>query len=367
LRQRCGVEDFLEVKSHALTASFDNQDRQGETNMFRNVFLLAGVYLLFGCAPINNQSATTIQASAPIQQAVLRTPDERFQNLPGYTFKPNYTMVGAASGQSIRMHYIDEGPRNSKVILLLHGEPSWSYLYRKMIPPLVAAGYRVIAPDLPGFGRSDKPGALSDYSYSGLTAWVQEFIANLELKNITLFAQDWGGLIGLRVVAFDQPRFERVMISNTGLPDGTEPMPPAFLRWNEFVKSSASLPIGQIIEMATTSTLTPEMIAAYNAPYPDDSFKAGSRALPGLVPLTPDQPEAKINQSAWKALAQFKKPFLTAFGDSDAITRGLEKRFQREVPGAANQPHLIIQGGGHFIQEDKGEELAKLLIEFIKR
>ncbi len=328
---------------------------------------ITAALFLAACAPTASQSATPspddAQPSQPL--TLLRTPDARFTNLPGYPFAPKYQNIQISATQQMRIHYLDEGPKDGQVALLLHGEPSWSYLYRKMIPPLVKAGYRVIAPDLPGFGRSDKPARGEDYTYTGMTAWVDMFVKELKLQNVTMFAQDWGGLIGLRLVAFDSSRYSRVMISNTGLPDGIEPLPQAFLGWLEFVKTSPQLPVGQLFERATVSTLSPEIMAAYDAPFPDDTFKVAARAMPGLVPRQADQPEAKVNQQAWLALKQFKKPFRTAFSDSDQITKGLELRFQREVAGAQGQKHVTIKAGGHFVQEDQGEVLAQELIKFI--
>lgn len=313
-------------------------------------------------SPASASLAAELDALGAVR--VLRTPDARFADLPGYPFRPHYRQV--ARGQ-LRMHYLDEGPRDGPTIVLLHGVPSWSYLYRKMVPPLTGAGYRVIVPDLVGFGRSDKLADPAAYTYAREVRWTGELLAQLDLGRVTLYAQDWGGLIGLRLVATDPARFARVMISNTALPDGTEPLPEGFFAWLNFVKTSPQLPIGQIIEGGTVGTLTPEIAAAYDAPFPDETYKAGARQLPQLVPLTADDPQARINQWAWSRLRQYGRPFLTAFSDSDPITKGLEGRFQRDVPGAAGQPHLTIAAAGHFLQEDKGEELAGVLIDFIRR
>lgn len=291
----------------------------------------------------------------------LRTPEERFANLPEYNFQPNYINF-----QSLRMHYVDEGEKQSPVVLMLHGEPSWSYLYRKMIPIIVNAGFRAIAPDLIGFGRSDKPTQKEDYSYQMHVDSIANFINTLDLNNITLVCQDWGGLIGLRVVAQEENRFSRIVTANTGLPTGDEKMPEAFFQWQEFSQTVEVFPVGQIIQMGCQSQLSPEVIAAYDAPFPDESYKSGARIFPKLVPTSPDNPATEANRQAWAKLKQWTKPFLTAFSDKDPITKGAEKPFQQLIPGAKDQAHTTITNGGHFLQEDKGEELADVVISFIK-
>jgi haloalkane dehalogenase len=291
----------------------------------------------------------------------LRTPDERFANLPEYNFQPNYVNF-----QSLRMHYIDEGEKTAPVVLMIHGEPSWSYLYRKMIPIIVNAGFRAIAPDLIGFGRSDKPTQTDEYSYQMHVDSIISFISSLDLNNITLVCQDWGGLIGLRVVAQEENRFSHIVTANTGLPTGDEKMPEAFFQWQEFSQTVEVFPVGQIIQMGCQSKLSEEVIAAYDAPFPDESYKSGARIFPRLVPTSPDNPATEANRQAWKKLKQWTKPFLTAFSDKDPITRGAEKPFQQLVPGAKDQAHTIITKAGHFLQEDKGEELANVVISFIK-
>ena len=292
----------------------------------------------------------------------LRTPDERFVNLPGYDFAPNYVDIAG-----LRMHYVDEGPADASPVLLLHGEPSWSYLYRKMIPPLVDAGHRCIAPDLIGFGKSDKPTEQGDYSYAGHVDWMRAFVETLDLRDITLFGQDWGSLIGLRVAAENPDRFANITIGNGALPTGDHAISEAFLEWREFATTSPKFDIGRIIQSATVSELADDVIAAYDAPFPDDSYKAGARAFPALVPITPDDPASEANRRAWAVLMDWQKPFLTTFSDKDPILGGGEKVFKKLVPGAAGQPHVIIRDGGHFLQEDKGEEIAAVLIEFIAR
>ena len=291
----------------------------------------------------------------------LRTPDERFEDLPGYDFAANYVDIAG-----LRMHYVDEGPADAAPVLLLHGEPSWSYLYRTMIPPLVAAGHRVVAPDLIGFGKSDKPAEIGDYSYAGHVEWMRAFVETLDLRDITLFGQDWGSLIGLRIAAENGDRFSRIAIGNGALPTGDHAISEAFMQWREFATTSPKFDIGRIIQKATVSELPDEVVAAYDAPFPDDSFKAGARAFPALVPITPDDPASDANRRAWAALMDWQKPFLTTFSDKDPIMSGGEKVFKKLVPGAAGQPHVIIEDGGHFLQEDQGEQLAAVLASFIE-
>ena len=289
----------------------------------------------------------------------IRTPDKYFQNLPDYPFDSYYADIEVG-----QMHFIDEGPQDGEVILLLHGEPSWSFLYRHMIPPLAAAGYRCIAPDLIGFGKSDKPTKLDDHTYAGHVDWMKQFIEKLDLKDITLFCQDWGSLIGLRVAAENQSRFARIVLANGGLPTGEAKLPDFFYKWQKFAKYSPYFPIGKIVGKGVKSNLSKEVVAAYNAPFPSGQYKKATRAMPQLVPTTPDNPAAKANQAAWAVFENWQKPFLTAFSNRDPITRGGEKVWQEKVPGAKNQNHVTIDGAGHFLQEEKGPELAKVLIEF---
>lgn len=297
---------------------------------------------------------------------VLRTPDEQFAGLPEYPFAPNYATVTAAGGTELRVHYVDEGPRDAAPVLLMHGEPSWSFLYRRVIPVLVAAGHRVVAPDLVGFGRSDKPAEVADYSYAAHVAWMSELVFDrLDLRDATFFGQDWGGLIGLRLVAAQPKRFARVVIGNTGLPTGDGKLTDAFFAWQQFAAETPSLPIGQIINFGTTTDLSAEVIAAYDAPYPDDSYKAGARIFPKLVPSTPDDPERDANLAAWQVLEQYDKPFLCAFSDRDPITGGGDAEFLRRVPGTRGQAHVTIEGGGHFLQEDRGPELGRVIADFV--
>jgi len=293
---------------------------------------------------------------------VLRTPDERFANLPGFNFEPHYVEVAG-----LRMHYVDEGPRDADPVLLLHGEPSWSYLYRKMIAVITRAGHRAVAPDFIGFGRSDKLARKEDYSYQMHVDTLAALVNKLDLRQITLFGQDWGGLIGLRIAAEHPERFARIVTGNTGLPTGDQQLPEAFLRWQEFSQTSPAFDIGSIVQGGTVTTLSDDIVAAYNAPFPDDSYKAGARVFPSLVPTAPDDPAAPANRNAWEVLRRWEKPFLTAFSDSDPVTRGGDRVFQLQVPGAKNQPHATIKGAGHFLQEDKGQELAAIVVDFIAR
>jgi haloalkane dehalogenase len=297
---------------------------------------------------------------------VLRTPDERFADLPGFPFAPHYTEVADGEGGRLRVHHLDEGPAGGPVVLLLHGEPSWSYLYRTMIPVLVEAGLRCVAPDLVGFGRSDKPARREDYTYARHVEWMREALFdNLDLSGITLVCQDWGGLIGLRLVGEHPERFARVVAANTGLPTGDRPLTEAFLNWQKFSQESPVFPIGRLVAGGCAVTPPDDVVAAYDAPFPDDSYTAGARIFPSLVPTSPDDPAAAANEKAWATLSGFERPFLTAFSDGDAITRGGYKIFQRTVPGAQGQPHTTIEGGGHFLQEDKGPELARVVADFV--
>jgi haloalkane dehalogenase len=291
----------------------------------------------------------------------LRTPDSRFENLPGYEFEPHYIDV-----DGLRMHYVDEGPKDGVVVLLLHGEPSWSYLYRHMIPPLRDAGFRVVAPDLIGFGKSDKPAQKSDYTYASHVAWMKQFIEALDLNDITLFCHDWGSLIGLRVAAENEHRFARIALGNGGLPTGDQKLPTAFKIWQTFARFSPWFPIGKIIQKGTISELSDAEVAAYDAPFPAAKFKAGARAFPLLVPSTPNNPATVANRAAWDVFKNWQKPFLTTFSNRDPITRGGQKVWQEIVPGARKLEHVKIRNAGHFLQEDKGPELAEVLIWFIR-
>jgi haloalkane dehalogenase len=297
----------------------------------------------------------------------LRTPDERFDGLPGYDFEPHYVDVDDSEGGTLRVHHLDEGPADGAVVLLMHGEPSWSYLYRKMIPALVAAGHRVVAPDLVGFGRSDKPAVRTDYTYARHVEWMRSALFDrLDLQGITLVCQDWGGLIGLRLVGEHPDRFARIVAANTFLPTGDNNPGDAFLAWQKFSQEVPEFPAGRIVNGGCTSDLGDDVIAAYDAPFPDESYKEGARQFPLLVPTSPDDPASEANRAAWKTLEQFDRPVLCAFSDSDPITAGADRVLLKLVPGTQGQPHTTIVGGGHFLQEDKGEELAAVVVDFMK-
>lgn len=332
---------------------------------------------------------------------VLRTPDERFENLPGYPFAPHYTNVPDGEGGTLRIHHVDEGPRDGQIVLCMHGQPSWSYLYRHMIPVLTEAGLRVLAPDLVGYGRSDKPAAREDYSYERQVEWLTAWLIQNDVQDATLMGQDWGGLIGLRLVTENPDRFARIVVANTGMPTpGPVPQeridevrefrdnhPPltmqqvmaalgkpdpkkpelTFAHWQKFNWESDDMPIGMMI-MGTVDgrTLSAEEVAAYDAPFPDPSFKMGTRAMPSQVPTFPDNPSVEPNKRAWEVLAKWEKPLLCAFSDNDPVSAGGDARFRKEVPGAQGQPHVKIKGGGHFLQEGRGVELAGIIASFIK-
>lgn len=295
---------------------------------------------------------------------VLRTPDAAFADIPDYPFAPHYTDVHDADGSNLRIHHVDEGPRDAPPVLLMHGEPSWSFLYRKFIPPLVAAGHRVVAPDLIGFGKSDKPADREDYTYERHVAWMSAWLLANDLSGITLFCQDWGGLIGLRLVAAFPDRFNRLVIANTGLPIGTG-WSEGFEAWRAFSQKVDPFPTGFIVNGGCVRDLSAAEVAAYDAPYPDESYKAGARQFPTLVPVKPDMPSVAENIAAWQVLSQFDRPVLTCFSDKDPVTSGGEKPFIERIPGAAGQPHRIIADAGHFLQEDKPEELTRLINHFI--
>jgi len=299
----------------------------------------------------------------------VRTPEERFRDLPDFDFEPRYAeVVDPTGGAPLRMAYLDEGPRDGDVVLLLHGEPTWSFLYRSMIPVLVEAGHRVVVPDMIGFGRSDKPSDRSQYTFARQVEWTRELLFDrLDLGEVTLFGQDWGSLVGLRLVGENPERFSRVAIGNGGLPTGEERASEAFLNWQQFSQSAETLPIGAIVSGGCTQRLSDEVIAAYNAPFPDESFKEGARQYPALVPTSKDDPAHDANVAAWTVLATWTKPFLCCFSDGDPITRGADKKFVEVIPGCQGQAHVTIEGAGHFLQEEKGPELAAVINGFIER
>jgi len=296
-----------------------------------------------------------------VKPGVLRTPDECFENLADFPYEPHYLEV-----DGYRVHYVDEGPQDANPILLMHGEPSWCYLYRKMIPGLVAAGHRVIAPDLIGFGRSDKLASREDYSYQFHVDILNGFVRALDLNNITLFCQDWGGLIGIRNLIDNPDRFVRLIPANTGLPTGDRGPSDAFKKWLEYSQNVENFHVGGIIKGGCATKLSDEVVAAYDAPFPSDEYKAGARIFPKLVPIAPDNPATEANRQAWEALKTWPGKVLTLFSDQDPVTAGGFKPFQKLMPGAKDQPHATIEGGGHFLQEDKGEEIARRIVDWME-
>ena len=298
----------------------------------------------------------------------LRTPDDRFADLPGYPFEPRYAEIPDGEGGTLRVHHLDEGEPDAPVVLLLHGEPSWSYLYRHMISPLVEAGLRAVAPDLVGFGRSDKPAMRTDYTYARHVAWLSSHVFDaLDLRDITLVCQDWGGLLGLRLVAAQPDRFTNVVAANTYLPTGDGKPGEAFLAWQRFSQETPEFPVGAIVNGGCTTDLDPAVIAAYDAPFPDESFKEGARQFPLLVPTSPEDPEAPANRAAWEVLARFDRPFVCAFSDQDPITAGNERHLIARIDGAKDRSHPTIEGGGHFLQEDRGPQLAEVVLGLFGR
>lgn len=298
---------------------------------------------------------------------ILRTPDARFANLPGFDFDPHYAEVPSGEGEQIRVHYLDEGPRDAKPVLLMHGEPSWCFLYRKVLPVLVAKGHRVVCPDLVGFGRSDKPAAFQDYSYARHVGWMANLLFDqLDLRGITFFGQDWGGLIGLRLVALDPERFDRIVVGNTGLPTGDRGLSEAFKAWREYSQTTPEFNAGKICNGGALGQLSAAEVAAYNAPFHEERALAGARIFPTLVPSSTDDPAHADNVAAWEVLKRFERPFLTAFSDGDPVTAGGERVFQKLVPGAKGQAHTTITNAGHFLQENAGEELANVIAGFIE-
>lgn len=295
----------------------------------------------------------------------LRTPEARFVGLPDFPFTPKYVEVPSGNGDPLRMAYLDEGSRGGPCVLMLHGEPTWSFLYRKIIPVLARNGVRAVAPDLIGFGRSDKPEDREAYSFEAHVEWVRSFITQLSLSNVTLLCHDWGGLIGLRLVGESPELFARVVATNTFLPTGDDTLPDAFYAWRTFSQSTPVLPVGRIVASACARPVSEEVVAAYDAPFPDETYKAGVREFPMLVPTTSDDPAAPANRRAWQGLSRYERPFLTLFGDSDPITKSAEGTLTERIPGAAGQPHATLPNTAHFSPEDAGEEMAEHLLAFL--
>lgn len=298
---------------------------------------------------------------------VLKTPESAFNKITDFPYSPCFTEITDTVSSEMTMAHYQCGPEDGHTVLLMHGEPTWAYLYRKMMPVLAEAGFNVIAPDLIGFGRSDKPVRKEDYSYARHLIWIKDWFTQVVKGPTTLFCQDWGGLLGLRLVADMPDYFSGVMVSNTGLPTGDHSPSEAFIKWRRFSQNVPIFPTSTIIQNGTTTELDEATLAAYDAPFPDEEYKAGARMFPLLVPTSPDSAEAQANKQAWDKLKQFKKPFITAFGDSDPITKGGDKLFQKLIPGCKDMTHRLVENGGHFIQEDQGELLANLLIQFIKK
>jgi haloalkane dehalogenase len=294
---------------------------------------------------------------------VLRTPDSRFENLEGYPFVANYLDVAASDTKPLRMHFLDEGPADGPPFVLLHGEPTWSYLYRTMIPPLADAGNRVLAPDLIGFGRSDKPSQIEDYTYQRHVEWVTSWFEQLRLKDVTLFVQDWGSAIGLRIAAEQGDRIARLVVANGNLPAGQRRPSAAFQVWRAFARYSPVLPAGRLVAAGTVRRVPPKVRAGYDAPFPDKSYQAGARAFPQLVPTSPDDPATPPNKAAWDALGRWEKPFLAIFGARDPLLGQADLPLIKHIPGAAGQPHARINAS-HFIQEDSGPELAERVLSW---
>lgn len=288
------------------------------------------------------------------------TAPEYFDVVPEFGYESALTDIGGG----LTVHHVEAGAGST--VLLMHGQPTWSFLYRTMIDGLVGHGFRVVAPDLIGFGRSAKPREMSDHTYERHVSWMTAWLESVDLDGVTMFAQDWGGLIGLRLLAAQPDRFARLVVANTGLPTGHQRMPDAFYAWREFVRTTPDFDCGRIVQGATLRTLSDEEVAAYNAPFPDDAYRAGPRVMPSLVPTSPDDPSSEPNQGAWAVLSQWDRPTLTLFSDSDPITAGGERVFQSKVPGASGQPHRTIEGAGHFLQEDAGPLLADTMAAWMR-
>lgn len=298
----------------------------------------------------------------------VRTPEGRVRDLPEFDYEPGYSEIDDGDGGSLRVAWVQDGPADADPVLMLHGEPSWSFLYRKMIPVLTAAGHRVICPDLVGFGRSDKPAEIGDHSYARHVEWMRALLFDvLDLRRVTLVCQDWGGLIGLRLAAEHPDRFARIVAANTGLPTGDLPMPEVWWQFRNAIAEVDHLEVGRWVQAGCARPMADAVRAAYDAPFPDDSYCAGPRAMPLLVPTTPEDPATEANRSAWDVLSRSQTPMLVAFSDGDPITGAMGPILQRQMRGAAGIDHPVIAGAGHFLQEDAGAELATAIVDFLAR
>jgi haloalkane dehalogenase len=298
---------------------------------------------------------------------IVRTPDERFGNLPDFPWEPQYVEIPSGDGERLRVAYVEAGPTDGPLVLCLHGEPTWSFLYRKVLRVLADAGCRGMAMDLVGFGRSDKPAAVADYTYARHVEWTRAALFDeLGLKDVTLVGQDWGGLIGLRLVAEHPDRFARVVAANTGLPDGRGKMSDVWYMFRDAVAKAEHLDIGRFVAGGCKTPPAPEVVAAYDAPFPDESYKSGARAFPQLVPTEPDDPGGIANAKAWPVLAELDLPFLVAFSDSDPITGAMAPVFKKSIKGAQGLEHPTIENAAHFLQEDAGEELGRVVADFVR-
>ncbi len=297
----------------------------------------------------------------------LRTPDDRFAALPGFEHPPSYVEVPDGDGGTLRMAYVETGPADGPVVLLLHGEPTWSFLYRHVMRVLADAGIRAVAPDLVGFGRSDKPSRQADHSYARHVEWLRTLAFDaLDLRAVTLVGQDWGGLLGLRLVAEHPDRFAAVVAANTGLPTGDVAMPDVWWRFRRAVERADVLDVGRLVAAGCVHPMDDAVRAAYDAPFPDEAFKAGPRVMPTLVPTAPDDPATDANRAAWRELAGFERPFLVAFSDGDPITGAMAPVLSRTVPGARGRTHPVLEGAGHFLQEDAGERLGGVVADLVR-
>jgi len=297
----------------------------------------------------------------------LRTPDDRFADVPDFPYSPRYCEVDDGEGGRLRVAWVEAGPADADPVLMMHGEPSWSFLYRRMIPVLAAAGHRVICPDLVGFGRSDKPTRIEDHTYARHVEWMRALAFDaLDLQRVTLVGQDWGGLIGLRLAAENSDRFARIVVANTGLPTGDHPMPEVWWRFREVVQGQPDLQVGWFVAAGCRRPVTDAVRAAYDAPFPDETYKIGPRAMPGLIPTSPDDPASEANRAAWKALCKSITPMLVAFSDSDPITGAMAPIFASQMRGAQGIDHPTVKNAGHFLQEDAGEELAEAIARFCR-